>query len=380
MKKLLILLLTLSLVLSLAACGGNPDKADNDDQSTPSGSNGPDDNTNKPDADKPNDSDKSDDTDEPDSADEPDGEPVSVNFAVLTGPTGVGAVKLWESSDAGSTFDKYTVTAVADNSQIQAGLINGDYDIAAVATNVASALYNKTQGQVKVIAINTLGVLYVLENGDTVHSVADLKGKTIYSAGQGANPEYVLTHILTKNGLTVSTSANEVENADVNVIFDDASVIQTKMAAGEIDLAMLPVPAATAVLIQNKDVRSALDMTAEWDALKTGGQLTMGCVAVRAEFAENNPRAVERFLQEYESSINAVKSDPDSAAALCETYGIVPKAAIAKRAIPDCNLTFVAGASEIKSVLEPYYQVLFDANPASIGGAMPDEAFYWQAG
>ncbi len=362
MKKLLILLLTLSLVLSLAACAGNGGNT-----TEPSDTSGA---TNPPDTSAPPE------PTETSAPTEPAPEPVDVKFAVLTGPTGVGAVDLWERADAGETLDRYVISAVADNSQIQAGLINGDYDIAAVATNVASALYNKTEGQVKVIAINTLGVLYVLEKGDTVHSVADLKGKTIYSAGQGANPEYVLTHILTKNGLTVSTSANEVENADVNVIFDDASVIQTKMAAGEIDLAMLPVPAATAVLIQNKDVRSALDMTAEWDALKTGGQLTMGCVAVRAEFAEKNPEAVERFLQEYEKSINAVKADPDHASALCETYGIVPKAAIAKKAIPDCNLTFVAGA-EIKAVLEPYYQVLFDANPASIGGKLPDGAFYW---
>ena len=336
MKKLLILFLTLTLVLSLAACGGKEEE--------------------KKDAD----------------------EPVSVNFAVLTGPTGVGAVDLWERSDAGKTADKYTVTAVADNSQIQTGLINGDYDIAAVATNVASALYNKTEGQVQVIAINTLGVLYILEKGDTVHAVTDLRGKTIYSPGQGANPEYALKYILTQNGLTVSTPTEEVADADVSIVFDDASVIQTKMAAGEIDLAMLPVPAATAVLLNNTDVRSALDMTAEWDKLGTGGQLTMGCVAVRAEFAKAHPDAVKRFLEEYEKSINAVKADVDHAAQLCEQYGIVPKAAIAKKAIPDCSLTFQAGAA-MRATLEPYYQVLFDANPASIGGKMPDDGFYWNA-
>ena len=98
---------------------------------------------------------------------------------------------------------------------------------------------------------------------------------------------------------------------------------------------------------------------------------------MRAEFAKNNPDAVVRFLEEYEKSIEAVKADPDHAAQLCEQYGIVPKAAIAKRAIPDCSLTFVAGAEEIRATLEPYYQVLFDANPASVGGAVPDEAFYW---
>ncbi len=325
MKKLTVLLLALTLVLSLAACGEKG---------------------------------------------------TDINVAVLTGPTGVGAVGLWEAADAGSTTDRYSITAVADNTQIRDGLINGDYDIAAIATNVAATLYNKTEGKIKVIALNTLGVLYILENGSSVSSVADLKGRTIYAAGQGANPEYVLKYILTSNGLTVSTSVDPVEDADVEVVFDEASVIQTKMASGEIDLCMLPVPAATAVLINNQDVRSALDLTAEWNALGTGGQLTMGCVAVRTEFADENPKAVDRFLEEYEKSINGVKDDVDHAAQLCETYGIVPKAAIAKRAIPDCNLTFVSG-EDIRSTLEPYFRVLFDADPASIGGAMPDDGFYY---
>ncbi len=325
MKKLTVLLLALTLVLSLAACGEKG---------------------------------------------------TDINVAVLTGPTGVGAVGLWEAADAGSTTDRYSITAVADNTQIRDGLINGDYDIAAIATNVAATLYNKTEGKIKVIALNTLGVLYILENGNTISSVADLKGRTIYAAGQGANPEYVLKYILTSNGLTVSTSVDPVEGADVEVVFDEASVIQTKMASGEIDLCMLPVPAATAVLINNQDVRSALDLTAEWNALGTGGQLTMGCVAVRTEFADENPKAVDRFLEEYEKSINGVKDDVDHAAQLCESYGIVPKAAIAKRAIPDCNLTFVSG-EDIRSTLEPYFRVLFDADPASIGGAMPDDGFYY---
>lgn len=328
MKKTLILLLSLALVLSLAACSKEEAKS------------------------------------------------YDVNFAVLTGPTGVGAVSLMEKNDAGETLNHYAVSAVADNTQIRDGLINGDYDIAAIATNVAATLYNKNDGSIQVIALNTLGVLYILEKGDTIKSVADLKGKTIYAAGQGANPEYVLNYILTKNGLTVSTSVNPVEDADVEVVFDEAGVIQTKMASGEIDVCMLPVPAATAVLINNQDVRSALNLTAEWNALGSGGQLTMGCVAVRTEFAKENPQAVKQFLEDYEASINAVKADTDHAAQLCETYGIVPKAAIAKRAIPDCNLTFVSGG-DIRTTLEPYFQVLFDANPASIGGAMPDDGFYY---
>ncbi len=375
MKKTLLLLLAAALVLSLAACGAGQSGKETEapgETSAPGGETAGSETVNN------------ETTGSETSGGETSGTPeqaVPVNFAVLTGPTGMGAVKLMESSDKGETRNRYTVSALADNQQIQAGLINGDFDIAAVATNVAAALYNKTQGQVQVVALNTLGVLYILEKGDTVHSVADLKGKTVYSPGQGANPEYALKYILTRNGLTVSTDQEPVEDADVQIVFDDAGVIQTKMAAGEIDLAMLPVPAATAVLIQNQEVRSALDMTAEWDALETGGQLTMGCVVVRTEFAQENPQAMEHFLADYEASITAVKADPEGAAALCESYGIVPKAPIAKKAIADLgdSLTYVAGDS-VRTTLEPYFQVLFDANPASIGGAMPDSGFYWNAG
>ncbi len=387
MKKSLIFILVIALVLSLAACGAkNTDGGSGTNTDTQhTGSTDANDDANTGGGSENTDNDGGKTNDGTTSGDDPAGSgedtaptAYDVNFAVLTGPTGVGAVSLMEANDAGTTLNSYTVSAVADNSQIRDGLINGDYDIAAVATNVASVVYNKTQGGIQVIALNTLGVLYILERGDTIHSVADLAGKTIYSPGQGANPEYALKYILTQNGLTVSTPTEEAADADVNIVFDDASVIQTKLASGEIDVAMLPVPAATAVLIQNEDVRSALDMTAEWDALGTGGQLTMGCVAVRAEYARENPEAVKQFLTDYEASINAVKADVDHAAQLCEQYGIVPKAAIAKRAIPDCSLTFISGA-DMRTTLEPYYQVLFDADPASIGGAMPGDDFYWVA-
>ena len=328
MKKLITLMLALTLLLSLAACA---EKA-------------------------------------------PEG--VDVNIAVLTGPTGVGAVGLMEANDNGETVNHYNFSVVSDNTQINAGLTNGEFDIAAVATNVAATLRNKGVG-IQVIALNTLGVLYILENGDSIRAVEDLAGKTVYAAGQGANPEYVLQHILASHGLTYSTPTTDVADPDLTVVFEAADVIQAKMAAGEIEVCMLPVPAATAVLIQNQDVRSALDLTAEWDSRGAGGQLTMGCVVVREAFAREHPEAVEQFLTEYKASITTVREGVDHAAELCETYGIIPKAAIAKRAIPDCSLTFVSGAADIRSTLEPYYQVLFDANPDSIGGAIPDEDFYW---
>ena len=296
-----------------------------------------------------------------------------VNIGVLSGPTGIGAVGLMDANDNGKTVNKYTFTVAAANDEIVAALSSGELDIAATATNVASSLYNKTSGGVKIIALNTYGVLYILENGNEINSIADLKGKTVYCAGQGANPEYVIKYLLEKNGLTFSDDGSA---ADVALEFMDASAITAGMASGEFKVCMLPVPAVTSVKIQNADVRTALDLTAEWQKTGADGALTMGCVVVRKEFAESHPGVVETFLEEYRASIDFVLSDIPTAGDLCEKYAIVPKAPVAKKAIPECNLCCITG-TDVRKTIEPYYTVLFNANPKSIGGAMPGDDFYY---
>ena len=358
MKKLTALLLALALSLALASCGANQSAASSAASSAPAASSSGSTSA-QPDASADTDATKSTGTD--------------VNFAVLAGPTGIGASALMGWNDEGKTANHYNVTVAAANDEVVAGLSNGTFDIAAVATNVAANLYAKTNGGVQICALNTYGVLYILENGDSIQSMADLAGKTIYATGQGANPEYVLEYLLEKNGLSWSTDGSE---ADVQLEFMDAQTLSAGAASGEYDVVMLPVPAVTSVQIQNADMRTALDLTKEWDALGTDGVLTMGCIVVRTAFAQEHPEAVDAFLKEYGQSIEAVQSDVDGAAQLCETYSIVAKAAVAKKAIPDCNLCFVVG-TDIQSAIEPYYNVLFAANPASIGGALPESDFYY---
>jgi NitT/TauT family transport system substrate-binding protein len=306
-------------------------------------------------------------------------EGTDVNIAVLSGPTGIGAVGLMAANDAGETVNNYNFTVTGANDDVVAGLASGEYDMAALATNVAANLYNKTNGGVQICALNTYGVLYVLENGDSIQSVADLKGKTIYTTGQGANPEYVLKYLLEQNGLTWSVDGENAD-ADVQIEFMASDAVVAGMASGEYDVCMLPVPAVTSVMMQNTDVRSALNLTDEWNAVaqnnNSDGVLTMGCIVVRTEFAEANPEAVAAFLQEYAASIETVQTDVEYAAELCEEYGVVAKSAVAAKAIPDCNLCCITGA-DIQSAIEPYYTVLFEANPDSIGGAMPGEDFYF---
>ena len=291
------------------------------------------------------------------------------NIMVLSGPTGVGAAKLMADNEAAEFYDKVAASATveADNQVVSSALINGDADIAAVATNVAATLVNKNPESIQVLAVNTLGVLYILEKGDTVTSMADLAGKTVYATGEGANPEYVLNYLLTENG---------VDPADVDIQWMTAQEVTAQMVSSEDGICMLPVPAATALMIQDSGVRQALSLTDEWSSV-SDGELAMGCIVARTDYIEENPQGVEAFLSAYEDSI-AYMSDPanlDDAAELVAQYGITANANIAKAAIPQCNLT----GDEMKSVLEAYYQVLFDADPTSIGGALPDASFYYGA-
>ena len=301
----------------------------------------------------------------------------AVNVTAIAGPTGVGLVSLMDKDAQGASTNDYNFTVVSAPEQAVAAITNGSADIAAVPTNLASTLFKKTGGKVQVLAVNTLGVLHILANGEEITQVKDLKGKTIYTSGQGANPEYILKYVLKRNGLD--------PYKDVKIEFvADNDTLATLMINGTAKIAMVPEPKAAAVLMQNKSVKRVLNMTDEW--YKEDGNipadseadstLVMGCVIARTEFVEQNMQAVRDFLAEYKASIVTVTADVDAAATLCETYKIIPKAAIAKAAIPHCGLTYLDG-TDLRDQLDAYLKVLYEYNPASIGGAIPGEEFYF---
>ena len=291
-----------------------------------------------------------------------------IKVYALKGPTGMGMAKLMSDSDAGTTTNKYDFTIASAPDEVTAEIIKGNYDIAALPTNLASVLYNKTEGKIRVAAVNTLGVLYVLENGDTVNSLEDLNGKELYATGQGSTPEYILRYVLETNGI------------DCNVTYlAEHSELAAQMISGDVSLGMLPVPNATTVLAQS-DARTAIDLTAEWEkaAEKNGDSsaLYMGCVIVNPDFIEESPEAVDAFLEEYAASVKYVNENIDDASAMIESYGIVPKAAIAKKAIPDAHMVCITG-DEMKTGLSGFYNVLFGFDPKSVGGAVPADVIYY---
>ena len=341
MKKGLAACLALVMCLSLAACGGDQEE------------------------------------------ETPAEDPVTVRVAALKGPTAMGMVKLMSDSDAaaesgeettGNTYD-FTLAASAD--EVSPKLMQGELDIACVPANLASVLYNRTDGGIFTLAVNTLGVLYIVENGNSVQSMADLAGKTIVASGKGSTPEYALRYLLSENGI----------DPDTGVTIDwksEHSECVAALASGAATIAMLPQPFVTVAQTQLPDLRVALDLTEEWDALDNGSALLTGVVVARADFVEEHPAAVEEFLTSYAESVEWVNANTAEAAELIGGYDIVD-AAVAEKALPYCNIVCITG-SEMKDMLSGYLQVLFDAAPASVGqdaetgeGGLPGDDFYYGA-
>lgn len=296
-------------------------------------------------------------------------EPVDVNVVALKGPTAMGMVQFMDQVDAGTVTDNnYSFEIAAAVDEVTPKIAQGQVDIAAVPANLASVLYNNTDGGVEVLAINTLGVLYIVEGGDTIESVEDLRGRTIYASGKGATPEYALNFILSQNGIDPGT--------DVTIEWkSEHTECLTALLAGEDGIAMLPQPFVTTAQTKSEAIRVALDMTEEWDKLGTDSSLLTGVVVARTAFIEENPAAVEAFIAHYEESVAYVNANVEDAAALIEKYDIVP-AAVAVKAVPECNIVCITG-DEMKEKLSGYLAVLLEQNPQSVGGALPEDNFYY---
>ena len=353
MKRIVSLLLSAAMLLGLAACGGSSSAVSSGAASSQA-------------APAPSSQAVS-----PETASSQAAQPLTaqtVRIAGLKGPTTMGLVNLLPMEEAGTAALDYDLQLYGAADEIVPLLTKGELDMAAIPANLAATLYQKTEGAIQVMAVNTLGVLYVVEKGDTIHSVADLAGRTILSTGKGTTPEYVLRYLLEQNGLD--------PDMDVTIEFySEATEVTAQMTVAEDAVAVLPQPYVTSASMQDDTLRVALDLTEEWDKV-CDTQLITGVTVVRTAFAQEHPDVVAAFLEEYAASVDAANNDLDGTAALCEEQGVVAKAAIAKAALPACNIVCITG-DEMQADVEGYLQVLYDADPASVGGAMPDQGFYW---
>lgn len=290
----------------------------------------------------------------------------TIRVAVLNGTTGFGIAPLVSDLKNGKCDFKANVDFYADATLVAPLLINGSVDIAAVPTNLAATVYNKTEGKVEVLAVNTLGVLYLLENGETVKSLADLEGKTVYVPGQGTNPEFVLRALLKYAGLT--------DKVTIDYTYQSPDELTAAMATGKAAIGLLPEPKVTAAKLKNATLRVAVDFSAEWKRL-TGCELVQGCLVARKDFVDAHEALVNKFLAAYEASVNTVVTDVDTAAKLIVEAGIAPQEALVKNALPRCNITYLTGDG-MKNALNEFWSALHGIVPTSIGGKLPDSGIF----
>ncbi len=332
MKKLLSLTLAILLLFSLCACsgGGENEETLNHDDTAPADFH-------------------------------------EIRVAVLNGTTGFGIAPLYNDIKNGIDHNMNAkIDFYADATLVAPLVIGGSVDIAAVPTNLAATLYNKTNGGVEVLAVNTLGVLYLIENGESVKSLDDLAGKTVYLPGSGSNPEYVLKTLLELAGLT--------DKVTLDYTYATPDELTAALASGKASLGVLPEPKVTAAMTKNSSLKVAVDFSNEWKTL-TGTELVQGCIVARKEFIEAHPVAVDNFLTAYEESVNTLNSDPKSAASAVVGAGIAANEALVENALPRCNIAYLVG-DEMKNALNEFWGALFAQVPASIGGAMPDEGIF----
>ena len=293
-----------------------------------------------------------------------------IRIGSLKGPTSMGLLFLMDEAEKGEAEGNYAFTMATQADELLPLMVKGEMDIALVPANVASVLYNKMEGQLAVIDINTLGVLYMVTGDSSIESVEDLKGRTIYLTGKGTTPDYVLHYIMSENGMTESDYTLEYKS--------EASEVAALLAEKPDAVGLLPQPFVTAACMQNEALHVVLDMNEEWTKLQGegGSRMVTGVTVVRREFLEEHEAAVKNFLKEHEESAAAINEDAGTGASLAVAAGIVAKEPIAQKAIPACNITCIQG-DEMKQALSGYLEVLFEQNPESVGGVLPGEDLYY---
>lgn len=337
-KRILTLLLAILMALTLVACGGTADESTTAPETTDPST------ENKPVLDTV----------------------LPVRISVLNGTTGFGIAKLMNDHADGNAALNYSFKVETDASVINAGLIQGNIDIAALPTNAASTLYNKTEGAVSVLALNTLGVLYVVENGDTVTTLADLEGKTVYCPAQ--NPAFIFEAICQASGVNVTIDTTYAQ---------PAALMSAVAASSEGMLAVLPQPVVTVAMSKNENLTVALDLTKEWETATGSDSLVQGCIVVRNEFLNAHMNEVVKFLEEYKASIDFVNQNPTEASEMVVKLGIYTgAAAVAAKAIPSCNIVYIDGEA-MQDALSAFLETMYHFKPASVGGALPEDDFYF---
>lgn len=298
---------------------------------------------------------------------EPDSE-LEMKIYLLNGTTALGASKLIVDAKNGDVDMNYKIETFAQADAITGAIVSGECAIAALPTNAAANLYKKSEGKIQLLAINTLGVLYLLSNGETVTDLNSLKSKTVYLPGAGSNPEFITAALLKANGLDGEVTLD-------TTTYTSPDALSAAVTAGTVSLAVLPEPKVTVVTSGNADVKVALDFTKEWEKIYGENTMAQGCLVVNTEFAKEHPNEVSKFLDDYKASVEFISAATDDSINAIVDAGILPKAPVAKKALPNCNICFIEG-EDMKDAISVFYEKLHESNNKSIA-AIPDDGFYY---
>ncbi len=296
---------------------------------------------------------------------------LEIKISVLNGTTGFGIAKLMNDANEKKTDLNYKITVDTDAANIQAGLINGSIDVAALPTNAAAALYNKTEGKIKIAAVNTLGVLYLMTNTHEIEitDIKQLKGQTVYAPAQ--NPAFIFEAICRANGLIPG------KDITIDTAYAQPIDLRAALVSGKVDIAVIPEPMVTTAKMANADLAVGLDLTQEWEKAYGKNSLMQGCIVVRTEWAEAHPKELEQFLSDYEASIKYTTDSPKDASELIVYNGIMAgPSQIVKTAIPKCNIVYMDADDNIAKSLDKFYKTLYEINPQAVGGKVPDSNIY----
>ncbi|MEN8906284.1 MAG: MqnA/MqnD/SBP family protein [Clostridiales bacterium] len=294
----------------------------------------------------------------------------TMKIGTLKGPTGMGMSYMMEKDEKGESKLDYSFNIVGAPDQLTSDIINNKIDVAAVPTNLAAILYTKTKGNIQLLGVNTLGVLYLIENGNTIKNISDLKEKSVISSGKGAAPEYIFQYLIEKNGLDI--------NNDVNIEYlTEHSEVAASIVSGKNKLAIIPEPFVTTVLSKNKDLRIALNFTEEWSKATSESELPMGVIIVSKKFADENSDSINTFMNEYTESVDFVNNNHNKASEFIKKFDILQDSNLASKAISNSSITFIE-SKESKDDILKFYEILNDLNPKTIGGSIPDDKFFYE--
>ncbi len=297
---------------------------------------------------------------------------LEMKIYALNGTTALGMAQMIDSVNKKTADMNYNITLHTAADAITGAIVTGECAIAALPTNVAVKLFNKSEGKLQLLALNTLGVLYLIQKGENITSLSDLEGKTVYLPGAGSNPEYITAALIASAG---------VKNVTLDTTsYPSPDALQTAIATdNNISLAVLPEPKVTVATSSNQNLKVALNLTTEWEAVNGKNTLVQGCLVVNTAFAKEHPAEVKKFLEDYSASVDYIKAGSDEAIQMIVDAGILPKAQIAKKALPSCNICYIAG-EDMKPVMNTFCEKIFAYDAKSIGGKLPTDTFYYVAG